>query len=453
MSPLRLEIRKMVALGLPVAGAQLSTMMLGVVDTIMVGRVSVEAIAAAALANVWIFGTIMFANGILFGLDPIVAQSHGAGDGERAGRALQAGLFLSLLLSVPVALLWTQTERFLLLAGQDPSLAGLAHTYTVVQIPGVPFFLAYSALRQYLQGREHMRPALFVVLAANVFFNWVLIFGNLGVPALGLLGAGVATSLTRVVSFVGLVLFVWAFRLHEGAWVPWSRSSVSAPRVREVVSIGLPVGAQLALEIWAFSGASLLAGLLGTVPLAAHTIALNLASLSFMMPLGISQGAATRVGNLVGAGDAEGAQRAAWVSVALGAGVMAGAATLFVTLRAWLPRIYTAEADLVAACAAVLPIAAAFQVFDGTQVVAGGVLRGLGRTRPAMLFNLVGYWVLGLPVGAWLAFERGLGIAGIWWGFVIGLGVVALLLVLFVHYRGPAAGDAGLLRVSSAPGR
>ena len=453
MSPLRLEIRKMVALGLPVAGAQLSTMMLGVVDTIMVGRVSVEAIAAAALANVWIFGTIMFANGILFGLDPIVAQSHGAGDGERAGRALQAGLFLSLLLSVPVALLWTQTERVLLLVGQDPSLARMAHTYTLVQIPGVPFFLAYSALRQYLQGREHMRPALFVVLAANVFFNWVLIFGNLGVPALGLLGAGVATSLTRVVSFVGLVLFVWAFRLHEGAWVPWSRSSVSAPRVREVVSIGLPVGAQLALEIWAFSGASLLAGLLGTVPLAAHTIALNLASLSFMMPLGISQGAATRVGNLVGAGDAEGAQRAAWVSVALGAGVMAGAATLFVTLRAWLPRIYTAEADLVAACAAVLPIAAAFQVFDGTQVVAGGVLRGLGRTRPAMLFNLVGYWVLGLPVGAWLAFERGLGIAGIWWGFVIGLGVVATLLVLFVRYRGPAAGDAGLLRVSSAPGR
>ncbi|MDJ0848368.1 MAG: MATE family efflux transporter [Myxococcota bacterium] len=455
MTALRLEIRKMIALGVPVAGAQLSTMLLGFVDTVMVGRVSVEAIGAAALANVWVFGTIMFANGVLFGLDPIVAQSHGAGDGERAGRALQTGLILSLLLSVPVALLWTQTERFLLLAGQDPELARMAHTYTLVQIPGVPFFLAYAALRQYLQGREHMRPALWVVLAANVFnafFNWVLIFGNLGLPALGLLGAGIATSLTRLVSFVGLVLFVWAFRLHAEAWVPWSRESLSRARLREIVSIGLPVGAQFALEIWAFSGASLLAGLLGTVPLAAHTIALNMASLSFMMPLGISQGAATRVGNLVGAGDPEGAQRAAWVSVALGAGVMAVAAAAFVTLREWLPRIYTPEPDVVGACAAILPIAAAFQVLDGTQVVGGGILRGMGRTRPAMLFNLVGYWVLGLPIGAWLAFQRGFGLAGLWWGFAIGLGTVATLLVLFVHYRGPAVDRGRLVVAGSGPG-
>ncbi len=455
MSPMRLEIRKMIALGLPVAGTQLSTMLLGFVDTVMVGRVSVEAIGAAALANVWIFGTLMFANGILFGLDPIVSQSHGAGDGDRAGRALQTGLFLALLLSLPVALLWTQTERFLLVAGQDPALARMAHEYTLVQIPGVPFFLAYAALRQYLQGREHMRPALWVVLVANVFnalFNWALIFGNLGLPALGLVGAGIATSLTRVVSFLGLVLWVRAFRLHEEAWVPWSRDNLGRARLREIASIGLPVGAQFALEIWAFSGASLLAGLLGTLPLAAHTIALNMASLSFMMPLGISQGAATRVGNLIGAGDAAGAQRAAWVSVALGAGVMAVAAAAFVTLRHWLPRIYTPEVDVVAACAAILPIAAAFQVFDGTQVVGGGILRGMGRTRPAMLVNLVGYWVLGLPIGAWLAFQRGLGLAGLWWGFALGLGTVATLLVLYVHHRGPAADRRRVLAAGSGTG-
>lgn len=447
MSPLRAEIRKMTALGVPVAATQLSTMLLGFVDTVMVGRVSVEAIGAASLANVWVFGTLMFAGGVLFGLDPIVAQAHGSGDGPRAGRALQTGVALALLLSIPVGLLWTQTETFLLLAGQEPELARMAHAYTVVQIPGIPFFLVYSALRQYLQGREYMRPALWVILAANVFnviFNWALIFGNLGMPALGLVGAGIATSLTRVVACAGLITLTIGYRLHAGAWVPWTWESFRPRRIRRLAALGLPLGIQIALEIWAFSGASLLAGLLGTVPLAAHTIVLNMAALSFMLPLGISQGAATRVGNLIGAGDPEGAQRAAWVSIAMGAGVMAVAACVFVSLRAWLPRIYTPDVDVIAACAAILPIAAAFQIFDGTQVVGCGVLRGMGRTRPAMVFNLVSYWILGLPIGAWLALRRGWGLAGIWWGLALGLGVVATLLVVFVRTRGPAVDRGGL---------
>jgi len=144
------------------------------------------------------------------------------------------------------------------------------------------------------------------------------------------------------------------------------------------------------------------------------------------------------VGNLIGARDPEGAQRAAWISMALGAGVMAVAAAFFVTLRAWLPRVYTSDAEVIASCAAILPIAAAFQIFDGTQVVGCGVLRGMGRTRPALVFNFVSYWILGLPIGAWLGLRGGWGLAGIWWGLALGLGVVATLLVLFVHYRGPA---------------
>ena len=443
MSALRSEIRKMVALGLPVAVTQLSTMLLGFVDTVMVGRVSVEAIGAASLANVWIFGTIMFANGILFGLDPIVAQAHGARDGDRAARALQTGVSLALLLSIPVGLLWTQTETVLRLAGQDPELARMAHEYALVQIPGAPFFLVYSALRQYLQGREHMRPALWVVLIANVFnaaFNWVFIFGHLGAPALGVVGAGVATTLTRVVSFAGLLAWTFGFRLHEGAWVPWSRDAIGLRAVGRLARLGLPIGGQMALEIWAFSGAALIAGRLGAIPLAAHTIALNMAALSFMLPLGVSQGAATRVGNLLGAGDREGAQRAAWVSIGMGAVIMAGSALAFVTLRTWLPRIYTADLELVAACAAILPIAAAFQIFDGTQVVGCGVLRGMGRTRPALVFNLVAYWLVGLPLGGWLALRAGFGLAGIWWGLALGLGLVAAAVVAFVHVRGPRTG-------------
>jgi MATE family multidrug resistance protein len=448
MSPLRAEIRKMISLGAPVAATQLAGMLIGFVDTAMVGRVSVEALGAVAIANVWIYGTMEFAAGVVMGLVPIVAQAHGAGEGERAGRALQTGLVLAGLLAIPVALLWLGTERFLLFANQDPELARLAHAYTLVQIPGIPFYLSYIALRQYLQSREQVRPALFVMIAANVvhaFGNWVLIFGNLGFPALGAVGAGIATTLTRAGSCLALIALMRAFALHEGAWVAWSREALDPRRLAQVAAFGVPIALQISLEIWAFSGAALIAGQLGAVPLAAHTITLNMAALAFMLPLGIAQGAATRVGNLIGAREPDAAQRAAWVSIGMGAAVMSFSGLSFVLFRQFLPRIYTPDAAVIAACAAILPIAGAFQIFDGTQAVGCGVLRGMGRTRPAMVFNLVSYWVIGLPIGAWLALRRGWGLAGIWWGLALGLGVVAISLVLWIRARGPATDRGALL--------
>jgi MATE family multidrug resistance protein len=453
VSPLRAEIRKMASLAAPVAATQLAGMMIGFVDTAMVGRVSVEALGAVALANVWIYGTMEFAAGIVMGIAPIVAQAHGAGDGERAGRALQTGVLLAALLSVPVALLWLGTESFLVFARQDPELARIAHTYTLVQIPSIPFYLSYIALRQYLQGREYMRPALFVMIAANLvhaLFNWVLIFGHFGFPALGVVGAAIATTLTRIGSCLGLVALVRAFALHEGAWVPWSREALASGRVARVTGLGVPLAFQISLEIWAFSGAALIVGQLGAVPLAAHTITLNMAALAFMLPLGIAQGAATRVGNLIGAREPDAAQRAAWVSIGMGAAVMSFSAMGFVLFREWLPRIYTPDTTVIAACAAILPIAGAFQIFDGTQAVGCGVLRGMGRTLPAMVFNLVSYWVLALPIGYWLALHRGWGLAGIWWALAFGVGLVAVSLVVWIRARGPAVDRRGLIAAQRA---
>ena len=455
MSPLRTEVRKMLALGLPVAGTQVATMLLGVVDAVMVGHVSVPAMAAASLANVWIWGSLMFAQGVLMGLDPIVARAHGARDGLRAGRALHAGFVAALALSLCVGLVWLGTERLLLLTGQEPDLARMAHAYTVVQIPSIPFFLIYTALRQYLQAREYVRPALFVILAVNLLnllFAWTLIFGHLGFPALGLEGAGIAAGLTRAVGGVGLVWLVFGLGLERGAWVPFGRDALRGPELRELLAYGLPVAVQVSLEAWAFSGAALLVGHLGATAIAAHTIAINLASLSFMMPLGIAQGAATRVGNLLGAGEPAAAQRAAWVSFALGAGVMGLSAIAFVLGREWLPRAFTPDLGVVAATAAILPIAAAFQVFDGTQVVGCGILRGMGRVRPATAFNLIGYWLLGLPLGGWLALRGGFGLAGLWWGLALGLAVVALSLVAFVALRGPRHDPLGEARIRPALG-
>jgi len=200
----------------------------------------------------------------------------------------------------------------------------------------------------------------------------------------------------------------------------------------------VPVGVQIALEAWAFSGAALLAGVIGTEALAAHTIVLNMAALSFMMPLGVGLAAVTRVGNLIGARRPDDAQRAAWVALTLGAAVMTASAAVFLAFRHELPRLYTSDLAVAALAAGILPIAAAFQIFDGVQVVACGVLRGMGRTRPAAVFNGISYWLLGIPLGWWLGLRAGWGLAGVWWGLCIGLALVASLLVAWVRYRGPA---------------
>jgi MATE family multidrug resistance protein len=441
MTPIRAEIRRLTALALPVAATQVSNMLLGVVDTLMLGRFSVEALSAAALANVWIWGTLHVAMGILFGIDPIVAQAHGARDGARAGLALQRGLVLALALSVPLALLWLATEEFLVAMAQEPALAAAAERYTRLQIPSVPFFLAFLALRQYLQGREIVRPALFAIAGANVvnaIANYALIFGHFGMPRLGLEGAALATSLSRVACLIGLLALVVRFGLQRGAWLPWSRRAFAPRGLTEILALGVPVGVQIALEAWAFSGAALLAGRIGSDALAAHTIVLNMAALSFMMPLGIGLAAVTRVGNLIGARRPDDAQRAAWVALVMGAGVMAVSAAVFLGFRHELPRLYTSDLAVGALASAILPIAAAFQIFDGVQVVACGVLRGMGRTRPAALFNAISYWLLGIPLGWWLGLQAGWGLAGVWWGLCIGLALVASLLVAWIRHRGPA---------------
>jgi MATE family multidrug resistance protein len=438
-SSLRTEARRLASLAVPVALAQLAIMGMGFVDLVVVGRVSVEAFAAVAIANPWQYGTLLFANGILMGLDPLVSQAHGAREGERAALALQQGIVLALLMSPFVILAWTWTEEVLVLLGQDPALAHQAERFLLVQIPSVPFFLVYAALRQYLQGREIVRPVLWVVLLGNVvnaLANWVLVFGHWGAPALGLVGSGLATSLTRIAMFGAGLWLVLAFRLHEGAWLPWSRRAFEGAGLRALVAIGFPIAIQMSLEMWAFAGSNFIAGALGAESVAAHSLVMNLASITFMVPLGIAQGTAVRVGNLIGAGDLARAQRAAWLGIAMGALFMTLSAVGFVAGRELLPRLYTPEAVVIAAAAAILPIAGAFQVFDGTQSVASGVLRAMGRPGPAAAFNLVGYWLIALPIGGWLALRTDAGLPGLWWGLCAGLVVVAIGLVLLIWRRG-----------------
>jgi MATE family multidrug resistance protein len=239
--------------------------------------------------------------------------------------------------------------------------------------------------------------------------------------------------------FVALLAIVLRLRLHRGAWQGWSREAVEIPKVVKVLALGAPVAVQISLEMIFFAVSAFLSGHLGETALAAHSIVINIASLSFMVPLGISIGAVTRVGNLLGAGRPAAAQRASWVACGFAAVFAVLAATLFLLGRHWLPTLYTADAATIALAAAILPIAGAFQLFDGVQVVGGGILRGMGRTRPAAVFNFIGYYVLALPCSFWLAFHLEWGVQGLWWAMCVGLGAVAVLLVVWIHYRGPAS--------------
>jgi len=439
----RREIRALVRLAAPAIAAQVGTMMLGIVDTWMVGRIGARELGAVALADTVMFGTMIFGMGLVMGLDPIVSQAHGAGDGPAAGRALQRAIVLGVLVTIPLTFVWFQTRPLLRLLGQADDLAAIGGVYARAQVWALAPFLVFHALRQYLQCRGKMMAPLWIILFANLFnagFNEVLIFGRLGFPALGVYGAGLATGLTRSFVMVALLVVIFAGRMHVGAWVPWSRRTFRWSGLREILKHGIAIGGAWALEVWAFSASTLLAGRISESAVAAHAVVLRLASLAFMVPLGISIAATTRVGNLIGARKPDDARRAAWVALAMGAAVMTLSATLFVTLRGVLGTIFTDDAQVLALAAGVFPIAAAFQLFDGTQVVGAGILRGMGATRPVAVFNFVGYYLLALPLAWWLAWERGLGLRGLWWGLALGLAVVACCLVGFVAARGPGRG-------------
>lgn len=441
--PILHELSVLTRYAAPVVCTQFGMMLMGVVDAWMVGKLGHLPLASVALGDTWIMGTFILGMGILHGIDPIVSQAHGARDGESAALALQRGIVLAFLLTLPVGACLLYTESVMRAAGQDPQLAAGAQAYTEVQVLSIAPYFVFVALRQYLHGRAMMTPTLWVVAIANglnLLFDWILIFGNLGFPVLGIEGAGIATALTRSMMMILLLAWILRFGLYRDAWVPWSRAAFDLRGLRQIFAYGVPIGIQFSLEIWAFALAALVAGHLGALPLASHFIVIRLASLSFMVPLGISIATTTRVGNLIGAGEPRRAQRAAWVALGMGAGTMTISALVFIVFREWLPGQFSVDADVVVLCASILPVAATFQLFDGTQVVGCGILRGMGDTVPAAIANLLGYYILALPFGWWLTFGKGLGLEGVWWGLCFGLGVVAVILIVWIWRRGPAYG-------------
>jgi MATE family multidrug resistance protein len=434
--PTGADFRALLRLAGPLVLIQVGTMLMGVVDTIMVGQVSPAALASAALGNMYFFSFAIFGMGVLFALDPIIAQALGARDELAVRRGLQRGLVLSLVLSVPVALVFFTVRPVLELVNQPPEVipdaAGFVHRNALSVWP----FYVFVVLRQTLQAHRRVLPIGITVVVANlvnVGLNYLWIFGHLGFPPMGVIGSAWATVVSRWLMAVMILVLGWrTLRPYLREMAP---NLLDVRPLLRMLKLGLPIGGQMMLEGGAFNIMALLMGWLGVVQVAAHQIALNLASLAFMVPLGVSSAAAVIVGHAVGRGDPEAVRRSTVASLVVGAGFMLVTGLLFIVAPGPFAGLYSRDAMVIALAVLLLPIAGVFAVFDGLQVVAIGLLRGLGDTRMPMIVNVVGFWCIGMPISLWLGFGVGYGAEGLWWGLVAGLVVVAVFLILRVRQR------------------
>jgi MATE family multidrug resistance protein len=426
----------MLSLAVPVVVAQVGMMLMGVVDTMVVGRVSAEALAAVALGNVVLMSVAAFPFGLLLSTDPLVAQAIGAHDSVGVKRVVQRGLLIAAMAAVLTALVLVPVEPVLLLLRQPPEVVPIAAGYVHLSLPGLLPFFCFVVLRQTLQAMERVRPIVATIVLANllnVVLDLALVYGRWGMPELGPLGSAWATTACRFVLLLGLCVTAWR-ELHP--LLDQIHREAFRPRpIWRTVRLGVPIGFQLQLELSALGVVALLAGGLGAVEMAAHQVAINLASLTFMVPLGVASAAAVRVGHAVGRSDGLGVRRSASAALVCGGGFMTLAAAVFLILPDPLASAYTSDQDVRLLAAVLIPIAGLFQVFDGLQVVSAGVLRGLGDTRAPMVVNLLGFWLIGIPVSYGVGFGLGLGAPGLWWGLVAGLGSVAALLLLRIAHR------------------
>jgi multidrug resistance protein, MATE family len=423
----REELGPMLRLALPLVFAELGWMAMGVVDTVIAGHAGRQMLGAVALGHGLYYTIAVFGIGMVLGLDTLISQAFGRGDLWDCRRSLAGGLVTSFLVAPPlIALVWAMgpvMDWF----GIDPLLKVDAQGYLRAISWGTLPLMIYASFRRFLQAQNVVRPVMFALISANIvniLGNWILVFGKLGVPALGAAGSGYATSAARLY-MAGVLMWVIVARFGWAGWIGWP----GWDRIRDLARLGIPVAVQISFEVAVFAATSTMLGALGPVALGGHQIALNLVSVTYMIPLGISSAAAVRVGHAVGRNDQAGAKRSGWVGIGLGAGFMMMAAVVFWTIPGFVAGAYTNDAEVVAMASSLLVIGAFFQLFDGIQTVATGALRGLGDTRTPMIAHVVCYWAIGLPLGWWLTYPRGWGARGFWTGLSLALILIGIILL------------------------
>lgn len=426
---IRRELGPTLTIAVPVVLAELGWMAMGVVDTVMVGSLGPEAISAAGVGTSIHMGFVVLGMGVLLGLDTLVSQAFGRRDYEDCHRWLIDGLVLAALMAMPLmalcALVWLAIPHI----GFHDAVRPLLRTYFGITLLTTPFLLLYAACRRYLQGRHIVTPVVFALISANVInagLNWVFIHGHFGMPALGVAGSAWSTFFARFYMLAVLAIAVWWN--DEGALGRIGRV-IDTGRLRRLLTLGVPAASQLGAEVGVFALATAMSGMLDPISSASHQIALEMAGMAFMVPLGLGSAGAVRVGHAVGAGDRPRAAAAGWTAIALGTGFMTLSGLTFVVVPHQIIGLFTTNADVLRVGTSLLALASVFQLFDGVQGVITGTLRGLGNTRTPMKVNLVAHWLLGLPTSYVLCFIVGWGVYGLWVGLSLGLIVTGIILL------------------------
>jgi MATE family multidrug resistance protein len=431
------EVRETARLGVPLAMAQLGQIAINTTDVLILGRLGPEALAAASLAMSLFYPSLLFAVGVVTAVAPLVAQARGARRPREVRRAVRQGLWVTAAISAPLMLLLWYVRPILAALGQDPAVLVGSQTFMHAFVWGLLPATGFVVLRCFVSAFGRTRAVIAVTFAGvglNAVLNYGLVFGRFGLPRLELLGSGLASSLVNAGMFLALLAYAVRARPFRRYAVLGRSWQPDGAMFRTILQLGLPIGLAILLEVAMFSSAVLLMGLIGTLQVAAHQVTIQLAAAAFMIPLGIGHAATLRVGLAFGGGDPAGVRRAGLVACGLG--------TVFTTLSAlafwFVPHLLVGpfldasdpEARIVAGMAiAFLQIAALFQLVDGLQVIGASALRGMSDTRIPMLYAGIGYWLVGFPSCALLAFPLGLGGAGIWFGLAIGLAATAALMM------------------------
>jgi multidrug resistance protein, MATE family len=449
LSILRKELRPTLRLAFPLVLAELGWMSMAIVDTVMVGHLpnSAAAIGAVSLGSGIFMVLALFGGGLLMGLDTLVSQAFGAGRREDCHRSLVNGIYMSValapLLGAPI---WALPY---LLSGMhiDPEVLALTIPYAKALTVGLLPLLLYFAVRRCLQAMDMVQPVAFALVTANfvnIAGNYALVYGHFGFSAMGTVGSGWSTAFSRLYMAGVLVGYLlWYDRRHRTALLK-TPVDVDLPRIKRLITLGYPAALQFTLESGVFALTTALIARLGAVPLASHQIALNTVAFTYMVPLGISSAAAVRVGQAIGRKDPVGAGHAGGTAIFLGAAFMICASAALLIFPRWIARVYTPDEVIIHSTFALLAAGAAFQLFDGLQTVATGALRGAGDTRTPMLCHFTAYWIIGLPLGAWLCFGRHWGALGLWSGLSFALILIGIVLLVVWTRKVDSLVDTGV---------
>lgn len=434
----RREFIALMTIGVPMGLTQLIQFSVNTIDILMVGRLGPEPLAGAALGLVMYYVLFVAGIGPAMAVAPMVSQALGADENDTrdARRSVRMGLW-AVGIGAPIcSLVFLFSENFALALGQPAVIASLAEPYVLALAPGLPFALGVIVLRNFLAAIERTRaPLIFIILTTllNAFLNYLLIYGNWGFPRLELVGAGLASSISHAAGFVALALYInrerrsRQFELFHRFFAPdWER-------LRDVVRLGWPIGVTIGFEAMLFNACIFLMGRIGVNEVAAYQVALNVAALAFMMPLGLSMAGGVRVGLMAGAKNTAGVRRAAVISILCCIGVIMLFAVPVMLAPRGVAGLYLEASDpantvVLALAASFLPIAAAFALFDAIQVAAAQALRGLKDVRIPMIITGISYWAIGFPVSAGLGLFTPLGAVGVWYGLLVSLAAAAAML-------------------------